>query len=216
MRFVSKRIVETINSNGDQRTVFNIVNRRNNEVYRTQAVSNKKDPKKYHVIQQSVERKGTKTIEDIKMYQMKEKDIIELFKSAEKKGTDNLKKMGAVEVKKDTKELKDKKKILKKTSTTSKRKVVLKKKSKKSMKGGNYEATGQDGVVRGFDPTNNFRDMAPFQTLEQERGQKGGKGMNLARDPINYNMDDAMNKTLTSVTKISEVLKGGKKKINKK
>ncbi len=55
MRIVSKKIYQTVNSNGDQRTIMNIMNRSQNEVVRTQAVSNKGDPSKYHVLQQVVE-----------------------------------------------------------------------------------------------------------------------------------------------------------------
>jgi hypothetical protein len=209
MRIVSKKIFQTVNSNGDRRTVVNILNRRNNEVIRTQAVSNKSDPSKFHVLHQMAEKKGSKVATSEKMYKMKEGDIIELFRSAEVVGTDNLKKFGAVEdkslKKKSSSSTIKKASSTKKVKKTSSKKILTKKKSSaKKMKGGNYEATGQSGVVRGFDPTNQFRDMASFQTLEQERGeQKGG------------NMQEAMKLTLDSVTKGDAPKLGGKKSIKK-
>jgi hypothetical protein len=82
MRVVSKRVFQTVNSDGDQRTIVNIVNRRNSEMYRTQAVSNKKDPSKFEVVQQKIERVGNKVVAQEKKYKMKEKDIMKLFMSA--------------------------------------------------------------------------------------------------------------------------------------
>ena len=164
MRVVSKRVFQTVNSNGDQRTIVNIVNRRNSEMYRTQAVSNKKDPSKFEVVQQKIERVGNKVVAQEKKYKMKEKDIMKLFMSANESPNITMK---SVEDKKKVSTKKTKK-------TTSTKKIKMKKTTKpikktKKMKGGS-----DDAMVKGLDP-HRYGDMAPFQTLEQERGQmKGG------------------------------------------
>lgn len=208
MRIVSKKIYQTVNSNGDQRTIMNIMNRSQNEVVRTQAVSNKGDPSKYHVLQQVVEKKGDKVVAKEKMYKMKEGDIIELFRSAEVSGMHNLKKFGATEDKstvarKKTKKTTTTKKVKKAPSTKKIKKTSSKKKSIKKLKGGNYEATGQEGSVRGFDPTNQFRDFAPFKTVEQDPPLKGGN-----RDPA---LETAKNVALDTMTKGTPMKAGFKK-----
>ena len=199
MHIVSKKIFQTVNSNGNQRTIMNIMNRSSNEVIRTQAVSNKSDPSKYHVLQQVVEKKGDKVVAKEKMYKMKEGDIIELFRSAEVSGMHNLKKYGAVENKTTSKKVKKApvKKKMKKT--------LSKKKSPKKLKGGNYDATGQEGPVKGFDPTNIFRDLASFKTVEQDPPLKGGN-----RDPV---LEAAKNIAIDTVTKGTPTKGGSKKRI---
>lgn len=210
MRIVSKKIYQTVNSNGDQRTIMNIMNRSSNEVIRTQAVSNKGDPSKYHVLQQVVEKKGDKVVAKEKMYKMKEGDIIELFRSAEVSGMHNLKKYGATEDKSTVarKKTSTKKKTMKKAPSTTKKmkKTSSKKKSLKKLKGGNYEATGQEGVVRGFDPTNTMRDLAPFKTLEQDPPMKGG-------NQSDAGVEAAKNVTLDTITKGTPMKAGSKKRV---
>lgn len=208
MRIVSKKIYQTVNSNGDQRTIMNIMNRSSNEVIRTQAVSNKGDPSKYHVLQQVVEKKGDKVVAKEKMYKMKEGDIIELFRSAEVSGMHNLKKYGATE---DKSTAVRKKKTTKKTtkkapSTTKKMKKTSSKKKLKKLTGGNYEATGQEGVVRGFDPTNTMRDLAPFKSLEQDPPMKGG-------NKLDAGLEAAKNVALDSITKGTPMKAGSKKRV---
>jgi hypothetical protein len=210
MRIVSKKIYQTVNSNGDQRTIMNIMNRSSNEVIRTQAVSNKGDSSKYHVLQQVVEKKGDKVVAKEKMYKMKEADIIELFRSAEVSGMQNLKKYGATEDKSTV----ARKKTTKKTKTTKKapsttkkmKKTSSKKKSLKKLKGGNYEATGQEGVVRGFDPTNTMRDLSPFKTLEQDPPMKGG-------NQSDAGVEAARNIALDTITKGTPMKAGSKKRV---
>ena len=210
MRIVSKKIYQTVNSNGDQRTIMNIMNRSSNEVIRTQAVSNKGDSSKYHVLQQVVEKKGDKVVAKEKMYKMKEADIIELFRSAEVSGMQNLKKYGATEDKSTV----ARKKTTKKTKTTKKapsttkkmKKTSSKKKSLKKLKGGNYEATGQEGVVRGFDPTNTMRDLAPFKSLEQDPPMKGG-------NQSDAGVEAAKNIALDTITKGTPMKAGSKKRV---
>lgn len=210
MRIVSKKIYQTVNSNGDQRTIMNIMNRSSNEVIRTQAVSNKGDPSKYHVLQQVVEKKGDKVVAKEKMYKMKEGDIIELFRSAEVSGMHNLKKYGATEDKSTVarKKTSTKKKTMKKAPSTTKKmkKTSSKKKSLKKLKGGNYEATGQEGVVRGFDPTNTMRDLAPFKSLEQDPPMKGG-------NQPDAGLEAAKNVALDSITKGTPMKAGSKKRV---
>ncbi len=228
MRAVSKRISQTVNSNGTPRTVINIMNRSNDEVIRTQAVSTKENPEKFNVVQQKIEKENNGTIKaSEKMYKMKDADVIRLFKSAE---MGNLENFGAI-----PEDKKKKKKHLIKTKTKSKtksktkthsdkekdKKVVLKKlkskvkMSKKKMKGGNYDASSQMSQegVRGFDPTNSFRDLAPFQTVEQERQQKGGNLKEAVEVALNSDLKASPSTPSTPV-----VVSGGRKfkKINKK
>jgi hypothetical protein len=158
IRAISKKIIQTVNSNGNTRTIVDITNQRNNAVYKAQAISSKKDPKKYDVVHRSIEKKGNTIVQKDKSYQMKEKDLFQLFHSAEMSGIDNIKKF--VEEKKKSKI--EKKKIIKKASKKIKKKII-----KKKMKGG-FESD-----VKGFDP-HRFGDMAPFQPLESDKNMKGG------------------------------------------
>jgi len=158
IRAISKKIIQTVNSNGNTRTIVDITNQRNNAVYKAQAISSKKDPKKYDVVHRSIEKKGNTIVQKDKSYQMKEKDLFQLFHSAEMSGIDNIKKF--VEEKKKSKI--EKKKIIKKASKKIKKKII-----KKKMKGG-FESD-----VKGFDP-HRFGDMAPFQPLESDKNIKGG------------------------------------------
>ncbi len=195
MRIVSKRVFQTLNSDGDQRTIVNIVNRRNNEMYRTQAVSNKKDPSKFEVVQQKIEKVGNKVVAQEKKYKMKEKDIMKLFVSANQ--TSNIDKM------------EDKKKVsTKKTKKTSSTKKIKMKKSTKPMKKTKKMKGGsEDAMVKGFDP-HRYGDMAPFQTLEQERGQKGGNRVIPLQELQNATKVAIDSVTLGTPFKVS----GGKKK----
>lgn len=158
IRAISKKIIQTVNSNGNTRTIVDITNQRNNAVYKAQAISSKKDPKKYDVVHRSIEKKGNTIVQKDKSYRMKEKDLFQLFHSAEMSGIDNIKKF--VEEKKKSKI--EKKKIIKKASKKIKKKII-----KKKMKGG-FESD-----VKGFDP-HRFGDMAPFQPLESDKNMKGG------------------------------------------
>ena len=195
MRIVSKRVFQTLNSDGDQRTIVNIVNRRNNEMYRTQAVSNKKDPSKFEVVQQKIEKVGNKVVAQEKKYKMKEKDIMKLFVSANQ--TSNIDK------------IEDKKKVsTKKTKKTSSTKKIKMKKSTKPMKKTKKMKGGSDdAMVKGFDP-HRYGDMAPFQTLEQERGQKGGNRVIPLQELQNATKVAIDSVTLGTPFKVS----GGKKK----
>jgi hypothetical protein len=157
IRAISKKIIQTVNSNGNTRTIVDITNQRNNAVYKAQAISSKKDPKKYDVVHRSIEKKGNTIVQKDKSYRMKEKDLFQLFHSAEMSGIDNIKKF--VEEKKKSK---IEKKIIKKASKKIKKKII-----KKKMKGG-FESD-----VKGFDP-HRFGDMAPFQPLESDKNMKGG------------------------------------------
>lgn len=200
MRIVQKKIIQTVNQDGDQRTIVNILNRRNQEAYHTRGVSDKKDPSKFHVLHQSVEKKGSQMITAQKLYKMSEKDILQLFQTAETVGLQNMKKFGAIEEKKEKKKSSSSvKKVVKKTMKKEK-KVKKEKKTKKTkkMKGGENDVTG-------FDP-NRFGDMAPFETLEQERSS---------------NSQDVMKTLLDTTTRGEKVnwdnkpsLSGGKKKRN--
>jgi len=158
IRAISKKIIQTVNSNGNKRTIVDITNQRNNAIYKAQAISSKKDPKKYDVVHRSIEKKGNTIVQKDKSYRMKEKDLFQLFHSAEMSGIDNIKKF--VEEKKKSKT--EKKKIIKKASKKIKKKII-----KKKMKGG-FESD-----VKGFDP-HRFGDMAPFQPLESDKNMKGG------------------------------------------
>ena len=75
IRAISKKIIQTVNSNGNTRTIVDITNQRNNAVYKAQAISSKKDPKKYDVLHRSIEKKGNTIVQKDKSYQMKEKDL---------------------------------------------------------------------------------------------------------------------------------------------
>ncbi len=213
MRAVSKRISQTVNANGVPRTIVNIMNRSNNEVIRTQAVSNKENPEKFHVMQQVIEKENNGTIKaSEKMYKMKDADVIRLFNSAEMGKLEDYGAVPEVEKKKKKKVMKKKGKMLKEKEKEKEKKVVMKKMKSKSktkmskMKGGNYDASSQMSQegVRGFDPTNTFRDLAPFQTVEQERQQhqKGG------------DLKEAVEVALNSDLKVGAARKF--KKINKK
>lgn len=197
MRAVSKKIITTVNSNGNSRTIINITNQRNNEILRTQAISNKKDPKKYEVMQQKIERVGDKVIAKEKTFHMKEKNIIDLFHSAEEmhKNFDE----------KETKSPK-RKSTMKKTKKTSSTKRIKVKSHSKKMKGGSD--------VIGFDP-HRFGDMAPFQTLEQERQQTTQKG---GIHPIISNAEKAsmMNAVKTAIDSTTTAKVGGKMNRNRK
>jgi hypothetical protein len=161
IRAISKKIIQTVNSNGNTRTIVDITNQRNNAIYKAQAISSKKDPKKFDVVHRSIEKKGNSIIQKDKSYRMKEKDLFQLFHSAEKSGIQNMKKF--IKDKTTSKEKTDKKKILKKSSKKIKKKIIKKRK----MKGG-FESN-----VKGFDP-HRFGDMAPFQPLDSDKNMKGG------------------------------------------
>jgi len=205
MRIVQKKIIQTVNSEGDQRTIVNILNRRNQEAYHTRAISNKKDPSKYHVLHQSVEKKGSQLITAQKMYKMSEQDILRLFQSAETVGLQDIKKLGAIEDKKEKKEKKVIKKVMKKKDG-EKKKVKKEKKEKKEKKVKKVKKMkGGENDITGFDP-HRYGDMAPFQTLEQER---------------NPNSQDVMKTLLDSKTTGEKInwdnkpsLSGGKKRRN--
>ena len=205
MRIVQKKIIQTVNSEGDQRTIVNILNRRNQEAYHTRAISNKKDPSKYHVLHQSVEKKGSQLITAQKLYKMSEQDILRLFQSAETVGLQDIRKLGAIEDKKEKKEKKVIKKVMKKKEG-EKKKVKKEKKEKKEKKVKKVKKMkGGENDITGFDP-HRYGDMAPFQTLEQER---------------NPNSQDVMKTLLDSKTSGEKInwdskpsLSGGKKKRN--
>jgi hypothetical protein len=205
MRIVQKKIIQTVNSEGDQRTIVNILNRRNQEAYHTRAISNKKDPSKYHVLHQSVEKKGSQLITAQKMYKMSEQDILRLFQSAETVGLQDIKKLGAIEDKKEKKEKKVIKKVMKKKDG-EKKKVKKEKKEKKEKKVKKVKKMkGGENDITGFDP-HRYGDMAPFQTLEQER---------------NPNSQDVMKTLLDTKTEGEKInwdnkpsLSGGKKRRN--
>lgn len=169
IRAISKKIIQTVNSNGNTRTIVDITNQRNNAIYKAQAISSKKDPKKFDVVHRSIEKKGNSIIQKDKSYRMKEKDLFQLFHSAEMSGIQNMKKFIKDKTshksthKTTSKEKTDKKKILKKSSKKIKKKMIKKRK----MKGG-FESD-----VKGFDP-HRFGDMAPFQPLDSDKNMKGG------------------------------------------
>ncbi len=202
MRIVQKKIIQTVNSEGDQRTIVNILNRRNQEAYHTRAISNKKDPSKYHVLHQSVEKKGSQLITAQKMYKMSEQDILRLFQSAESVGLQDIKKLGAIEDKKEKKVIK---KVVKKKEG-EKKKVKKEKKEKKEKKVKKVKKMkGGDNDITGFDP-HRYGDMAPFQTLEQQRSS---------------NSQDVMKTLLDTKTEGEKInwdnkpsLSGGKKRRN--
>jgi hypothetical protein len=202
MRIVQKKIIKTLNQDGDQRTIVNILNRRNQEAYHTRAISNKRDPSKYHVVHQSVEKKGNQLITAQKLYKMSEQDILRLFQSAESVGLQDIKKLGAIEDKKEKKVIK---KVVKKKEG-EKKKVKKEKKEKKEKKVKKVKKMkGGENDITGFDP-HRYGDMAPFQTLEQER---------------NPNSQDVMKTLLDTKTDGEKInwdskpsLSGGKKKRN--
>ncbi len=202
MRIVQKKIIQTVNSEGDQRTIVNILNRRNQEAYHTRAISNKKDPSKYHVLHQSVEKKGSQLITAQKLYKMSEQDILRLFQSAETVGLQDIKKLGAIEDKKEKKVIK---KVVKKKEG-EKKKVKKEKKEKKEKKVKKVKKMkGGDNDITGFDP-HRYGDMAPFQTLEQQRSS---------------NSQDVMKTLLDTKTEGEKInwdnkpsLSGGKKRRN--
>jgi hypothetical protein len=202
MRIVQKKIIQTVNSDGDQRTIVNILNRRNQEAYHTRAISNKKDPSKYQVLHQSVEKKGSQLIAAQKLYKMSEQDILRLFQSAETVGLQDIKKLGAIEDKKEKKVIK---KVVKKKEG-EKKKVKKEKKEKKEKKVKKVKKMkGGENDITGFDP-HRYGDMAPFQTLEQQRSS---------------NSQDVMKTLLDTKTEGEKInwdnkpsLSGGKKRRN--
>ncbi len=147
---------------------------------------------------------------------MSEQDILRLFQSAETVGLQDIKKLGAIEDKKEKKvikkkeskemkmkdkdqRMKDKEKRMKDKEQRMKMKMKEKKVKKvKKMKGGENDITG-------FDP-HRYGDMAPFETLEQQRSS---------------NSQDVMKTLLDTKTEGEKInwdskpsLSGGKKKRN--
>lgn len=203
MRIVQKKIIQTVNQDGDQRTIVNILNRRNQEAYHTRAVSDKKDPSKFHVLHQSAEKKGSQMITAQKLYKMSEKDILQLFQSAETVGLQNMKKFGAIEAKKEKKSSSSTKKAVKKTMKKEK-KVKKDKKEKKTKK--TKKMKGGENDITGFDP-NRFGDMAPFKTLEQERTSNH-------QDVMKTLIDTTTQGDKINLDNNKLILSGGKKKRN--
>ncbi len=98
-KVVQKKVFQTVNSNGQKRTVMNIIDKTQNKEVRTRAVSLKKNPKDFLIVQQGVVKNGQKMSPFQKLYHMKEKDIHELFSSAEGVANKNLTNFGAKEIK---------------------------------------------------------------------------------------------------------------------
>ncbi len=98
-KVVQKKVFQTINSNGQKRTVMNIIDKNQTKEVRTRAVSMKESPKDFLIVQQGVVKNGTKMSPFQKLYHMKEKDIQELFSSAEGVANKNLTNFGAKEIK---------------------------------------------------------------------------------------------------------------------
>jgi hypothetical protein len=199
-KVVQKKVFQTVNSNGQKRTVMNIIDKTQNKEVRTRAVSLKKNPKDFLIVQQGVVKNGQKMSPFQKLYHMKEKDIHELFSSAEGVANKNLTNFGAKEIKikavKDVndsnnnvkinlmekeisamsdklKELKQKKKEKSKESKKSSSTIKAKKSSSKKIlksKSKKMKGGNKDGEVLGFDPHGN--DWGTFQTVEQEKMMK--------------------------------------------
>ncbi len=196
MRFVTKRVVQSMNSNGNPKTMINITNQSDNKIIKTRAVSDKNKPSDFRVVQQGVEKEGSKVVSFQKFYMMSEKDIMSLFKNAEVVGTNNLKSHGAKEVKisedgkitlkkdtikkKVTKKEDSKKKEKKEKKLKEKLKSIKKSMSEKKIKKIKLKKGGSDGSIIAFDKEDKM--YAPFQTLEQEKTvnlTKGGSSKKL-------------------------------------
>ncbi len=199
LKVVQKKVFQTVNSNGHKRTVMNILDKTQNKEVRTRAISLKQNPKDFLIVQQGIKKDGKHMSPFQKLYHMKEKDIHELFSSAEGVANKNLTNFGAKEIKiksmkeinnnntntkinlmqkeisSMTEKLKDLKKM-KKEKSEKKIKAIkskdTKKSSKKILKTKSKKLKGgnKNGEVIGFDPHGN--DWAPFQTVEQDKMMK--------------------------------------------
>ncbi len=188
MRLVSKRVIQTLNSNGSPKTMINITNQSDNKIIKTKAVTDKNKPTDFRVVQQGVEKEGSKVVSFQKFYMMNEKDIMSLFKNAEVVGTNNLKSYGAKEVKlsddgkivmkKESKKKLSKKedkdkKMKKEKKLKDKLKTIKKSLSEKKIKKSKLKRGGSDSIIA-FDKEDKM--YAPFQTVEQEKSLNNIKG----------------------------------------
>ncbi len=199
-KVVQKKVFQTMNSNGQKRTVMNIVDKSQNKEVRTRAISMKQNPKDFLIVQQGIKKDGRQIVPFQKLYHMKEKDIHDLFSSAEGVSNKNLTNFGAKEIKiksmkkinnnnnnntkinlmeKEISSMSEKLKQLKKHKKDKGEKKIkaikskdTKKSSKKILKLKSKKLKGgnKDGEVIGFDPHGN--DWAPFQTVEQDKMMK--------------------------------------------
>ncbi len=167
-KFISKSIHKTINSNGQQKTIVNIVNQTNNQSIRTRAISSKNNPKEFNILIQKSSKKGDTIVTNQSVFRLKENDIMKIFKSAENITPQKIKSFPLIQ----DKDKKHKMKIIKKIKKDKKDRSIHKssKLSKSSSKKSKKIKGGFSSVVSGFNPMS--RDYAPFQTLEQERSHQ--------------------------------------------
>jgi hypothetical protein len=198
-KVVQKKVFQTMNSNGQKRTVMNIIDKSQNKEVRTRAISMKQNPKDFLIVQQGVKKDGKQIVPFQKLYHMKEKDIHDLFSSVEGVSNKNLTNFGAKEIKiktikevnnsnnntkinlmeKEISSMSQKLKELKKHKKEKSEKKIkaikskdTKKSSKKILKPKSKKLKGgnKEGEVTGFDTHGN--DWAPFQTVEQDKMMK--------------------------------------------